>query len=146
MSIQTCSKSFNNEIKAKRLYFTKNLDSNKSNMKKTWNLINELSSRNCSKTKNMPDLKIGDQAITTPAEIAEAFSVHFSNVGDNHAAEIPPSELDPEFYLQSADKTFSLQILTVNTVCKLLRTIDEKKSAGLDKIPNKLLKIDKSFI
>ena len=30
---------------------------------------------------------------------------------------------------------------TVDTVHKLLRKIDEKKSAGLDNIPNKLLKI-----
>jgi hypothetical protein len=36
---------------------------------------------------------------------------------------------------------FSFQTPTVDTVHRFLSTIDEKKSVGLDKIPNKLLKL-----
>ena len=44
----------NNEIKkAKRKYFTENLEISKSDSRKTWNLINELSSRHCNKLNQM---------------------------------------------------------------------------------------------
>ena len=56
------------------------------------------------------------------------------------------SEYKPEAYFIPADKTFNLEIPTIDTVHRLLKTIDEKKSPGLDKIPNKLLKIGADVI
>ena len=74
--------------------------------------------------------------------MAETFNTYFSNVGSNLSDEIPSSvDSNPEDYLDPTDGTFSLQFLSVNTVTRLLKTIDEKKSAGLDNTPNKLLKI-----
>ena len=61
-------------------------------MKKTWQLINELSSRNAGKTKRISEINLGEQDITSPVEIAEAFNSYFSSVGDNLAAEIPYPE------------------------------------------------------
>ena len=74
-------------------------------------------------------------------DIAEAFNDYFSSVGDDLAASIPTPDHDPSFYLKATDKTFSLQSPTFETVYKLLSEIDEKKSVGLDNIPNKLLKM-----
>lgn len=51
------------------------------------------------------------------------------------------SDFNPEDYLNPTDKTFSLQLPTVENVKRFFKTIDENKSVGLDKIPNKLLKI-----
>ena len=110
-------------------------------MKKTWKLINELTSKNVAKSKKVSELNIGDQKITASAEIAEAFNEYFSTVGNNLASEIPTPVHTPEFYLKPTDKAFSLQIPTVDTVYRQLITLDEKKSAGLDNIPNKILKI-----
>ena len=39
-----------------------------------------------------------------------------------------------------------MEIATIDTVHRLLKTIDEKKSSGPDKIPNKLLKIAADMI
>ena len=126
----------NNEIKkAKRLYFTKNLDIHKGDMKRSWKLINELNSRNFEKTKRIPEIKIGEQVVTSSGEIAETFNSYFSNIRADLAAEIPASEYKPENYLIPTDKTFNLEIATIDTVHRLLKTIDEKKSPGLDKIP-----------
>ena len=49
-------------------------------MKKTWNLINELSSRNVSKTKKITQLDFEEREITAPEEIAETFNSYFSGV------------------------------------------------------------------
>ncbi len=132
----------NNAIKkAKRVYFTENLESNRCNMKKTWKLINDLSSRNSCKAKKISEVIVEEQSITSPTEMSEAFNNYFASVGKNLADEIPSSENEPEVYLNPTDKRFSLKAPTVDTVYNLLRSIDEKKSVGLDKIPNKLLKI-----
>ena len=80
----------NNEIKeVKRNYFTNNLDLHKGDMKKTWQLINELSSKNIGKTNRVSELNFNNQEITAPMDIAEAFNDYFSSVGDNLAASIP---------------------------------------------------------
>ena len=72
----------NNEIKkAKRLYFTENLDLHKDDIKKTWKLINELNSRNRKKTNNISEIKMGEKVITSPMEMAEAFNSYFTKVG-----------------------------------------------------------------
>ena len=73
----------NNEIKkTKQAYYKNNLESNKGNMKKTWNLINELSSRNVSKTKRITQLDFEEREITAPEEIAETFNSYFLGIGE----------------------------------------------------------------
>ena len=62
----------NNEIKkAKTSYFTTNLDLHKGNMKKTWKIINEVSSKHLSKPKKLSEIRTGEQVIASPTEIAE---------------------------------------------------------------------------
>ena len=132
----------NNEIKkAKTSYFTTILDLHKRNMKKTWKIINEVSSKHLSKTKKLSEIRMGEQVITSPTEIAEVFNNYFSTVGSNLASDIPSTEYGPEYYLESTHSIFFLKPPTVDTVHKLLTKIDEKKSVGLDNIPSKLLKI-----
>ena len=132
----------NNAIKsAKQQYFVENLELNIKDPRKTWMLINDLNSRKCRKSQNISDIKIGDKIINTPAEMAEAFNKHFTNIGPKLAREIPLSSTIPESYLEPTVETFSLQTPSVSIVCKLLRNINEKKATGLDQIPSKLLKL-----
>ena len=133
----------NNEIKrAKQLYFTNNLELHKHDMKKTWKLINDLNARHYRTSSCIKEVIIDDQIVNSPNQLAETFNTYSSNVGSNLSDEIPSSaDSNPEDYLDPTDGTFSLQFPSVNTVTRLLKTIDEKKSAGLDNIPNKLLKI-----
>ena len=105
-------------------------------------LINELSSRNVSKTQ----LDFEEREITAPEEIAETFNSYFSGIGEKRYSDIPAPVRDPVFYLKPTDKSFSLKTPSVNTVYQLLTTLDDKKSAGLDNIPNKFLKIAASVI
>ena len=105
--------------KAKRKYFSENLDANKSDPRKTWRLINELQSRQSKSTK-VSQVKTGNQVFTSPGDIAEAFNNHFTNIGQSLAQEIPSSEIDPLAYVNPVDVVFSFQRI---------------------KIPNRLLKI-----
>ena len=82
-----------------------------------------------------------EQESTSSAEMAEAFNNYFLSVGKNLADEMPLPENEPEAYLEPIDKTFSWKSSNINTVYNLLLSIDKTKSVGLDRIPNKLLKI-----
>jgi hypothetical protein len=84
---------------------------------------------------------LGEQVITSPIEISEAFNNYFSTVGSNLASDIVLTENGPEYYLKPTNSMFSLKTPSFDTVYKLLTKIGEKKSVGLDKIPSKLLKI-----
>ena len=51
------------------------------------------------------------------------------------------SEIGPLVYVNPVDGVFSFQRINVQKVIKLLKAIDVSKATGLDKIPNRLLKI-----
>ena len=132
----------NNSIKkAKRKYFSEKLDANKGDPRKTWRLINELHSRH-SKSTRVSQIKTGNQVFTSPGDIAEAFNNHFTNIGQSLAREIPSVDIDTLSYVYPVNAgVFSFQRINVQKVIKLLKTIVVGKATGLDKIPNRLLKI-----
>ena len=66
------NKANNSVQKAKPKYFSDNLDANKSDPRKTWQLINELQSRQSKSTK-VSQVKTGNQVLTSPGDIAESF-------------------------------------------------------------------------
>ena len=96
-------------------------------------------SRKLDKLKSVSEIKIGEQIIINTTEIAEQFNLYFSNIGTDLATEIPPGDVEPECYLKPSTQTFSLKIPTVGEVRNLLRKLNVRKAAGLDKIPCKLL-------
>ena len=106
------NKANNSVKKAKRKYFSENLDANKSDPRKTWRLINELQSRQSKSTK-VSQVKTGNQVFTSPGDIAEAFNNHFTNMGQSLAQEIPNSEIDPLAFVNPVDGVFSFQHINV---------------------------------
>ena len=67
----------NNEIKkVKGQYFTDNLEANKKNQNSTWKLITELNSGNASSHKTISSIKVGEETINTPEDMAEIFNLH----------------------------------------------------------------------
>ena len=137
----------NNAIKqAKKRYFSDNLKVSKGNPRKTWNLINELTSRNTSKSTNILEIQVDNRTISSPGDMAETFNDHFTNIGQLLAQEVPAAEVNPEFYLSHTDKAFHLKTPSLDVVFNLLKNIDEKKATGLDMIPSKLLKMAASIV
>ena len=89
----------NNAIKqAKKQYFTHNLEVNKMNPRKTWKLIDDLSSRKYGRVRNISEIKVNNEPISSAAEMAEVFNDFFATIASNLASEIQPSTIEPEFY------------------------------------------------
>ena len=109
-------------------------------MRKTWNLINELTSRHSNKTSNILEIKADNKIVSNLVDIAETINEHFTNIAQVLAEDIPGVDVNPEVYLETTDKSFSLQTSSVDIVLNILKKIDDKKATGLDKIPSKVLK------
>ena len=127
-------------------YFIHNFEVNKKNPRKTWMLIDELSSRKCRRVRNISEIKVNNEPITSSVQMAEVFDDHFATIGSNVAGKIHPSSTEPEFYLQPTDTIFSLKAPSASIVCWLLNQLDDKKTTGLDRIPCKLLKLSSSIV
>ena len=137
----------NNAIKsAKKQYFPHNLELNKTNPRKTWKLMDDLSSRKYGRVRNISEIKVNNEPISSAAEMTEAFNDFFATIGSNLTSEIQPSTIEPEFYLQPTDTIFSLKPPSASTVCRLLNQPDTTKATGLDRIPCKLLKLSSSIV
>ena len=95
---------------------------------------------------SVSEIKIGEQIITNTPERAEQFNLYFSNIGMDLATELPPGDVEPGCYLKPSTQAFSLKIPTVGEIRNLLRKLNVRKAAGLDKIPCKLLKVAADII
>ena len=119
-------------------YYIGELNKHNNNLKEMWNTVNKLINKN-SKTTNITELKINDETISKPQDIAEAFNTFFCEVGRNLAKNLPNSNISPESYIRQKESKFELQLISVEQVYKLLSTNKVSKAAGHDKISHKLL-------
>ena len=82
------------------------LEANKVNLRKTWNLISELTSRNSGNTSNILEIKAGNKIVRNLVAIAESFNEHFTNIEQALAEDVPAIEVNPEFYLKTTEIVF----------------------------------------
>ena len=91
-----------------------------------------------------------DPELTNPTEIANAFNMHFANIGKNLAAEIERNITDDSDFTQyhTAPNLTKCKFCCV-TQAEIVQAIDKlenKNSSGHDGISNKLLKFIKDEI
>ena len=87
--------------------------------------------RGCS---NILEIKADNKIVSNPVDIAETINKHFTHIAQVLAEDIPGVDVNPEIYLETTDKSFSLQTPGIDIVLNLLKKIDDKKATGLDNI------------
>lgn len=134
----------NSQIKiTKQIYYDNAFRENEGNIRNTWKVINELTSR---KTKNSTIKEVrldDDNVITDSSGLSEAFNSHFATIGPNLAKNIPiRSDLSHLDYLTETTNNshFNLTTTSQSKVLALLRKLNKTKATGLDKIPARLLR------
>ena len=118
---------------AKQVYYQNSFNKHTSDSRKTWQTINELTSRKSGKT-SVASLKVNGLTITNPLELSNEFNNHFANIGPKLASEINCDNGSYQRYLTVTDKRFKLQPTNPNKVFSLLNKLDKSKATGLDKI------------
>ena len=107
---------------------------------KTWQLINELNSRQPKKKVIVEIENIESSKINSAFEMADALNSDFGNVGHNLARGIPNVDTQPENGFISTENT-SFKSCSANEVLNLFEKLEVKKVSGLDNLPSKFLKI-----
>ena len=70
---------------SKRLYYSDQCNKHRSNTKRLWQLINEITKKETNKTNIVEYLTIENIKVQDSKEIANAFADYFANIGKNYA-------------------------------------------------------------
>ena len=145
---ETTYRNYNRELrkiirKAKRSYYCDKCIEFKSQTKKLWGLINEISGKKRDKSTLIEYLHIGDIREYGVKRISNTFASYFSQVGKNLAEKMPNSNTSIGDYLrclQSHKSSIYLHPTDVHEIKKIVGKLPSKRSSGHDNISNILLK------
>ena len=129
--------------KTKRNYYCDKCIEFKSQTRKLWGLINEISGKKRDKSTLIEYLHIGDIREYGAKRISNTFAKYFSQVGKNFAEKMPNSNTSISDYLrclQSNKSSIYLYPTDVYEIKKIVGKLPSKKSSGHDNISNILLK------
>ena len=123
----------------KAIYFKNKLENIK-NSKEGWKTINLLLNKK-SKSTQIHEIKDGDNIVTGDKTLASAFNNYFSKTGSNLSKKLPSNNIDPLSYVKPVSEVFNLTNISKADLKREISKAKSGKSAGLDKISNKLLEI-----
>lgn len=95
-------KSYRNRLnsvirQAEKDYYHDELQRNRSNMRKSWDILKSIINKRQLKPNNK--FIVNNQQITDPLRIANSFNNYFVNIGANLSKNIPVSDIDPLQYV-----------------------------------------------
>lgn len=123
---------------AKRQFNDKYIKQAENKSKALW----EIAKREIGKQKPYSNLKIndGDKLITDPFEISNIFNDYYTNIARNITFTHKQSQQNPVIDQANRDTIF-LTPTTVDEIRKIIQNLKNKRSSGVDEIPDFLLKI-----
>jgi hypothetical protein len=137
---------FNSLLRAsKSSYYDAKFSQYAKNPKKTWDLLNELTSNSHNaKSLKIPSLITPTETISDPTAIAEEFNSFFSQAGKNISDSVPPTTVTPESYFPLSNiPSFELGNAGPIHISDLIKSFPNKTSVDIDGISLKLLKFIK---
>lgn len=125
--------------KAKRVFYTTNIQQSKDDPKRMWKLVNSLLNRK-SKNTVITKLKTSGPHIQTsdPIKISQALNEHFVSVGPELAKDIPDT---PYQAPTPATSCFTFKPIAAPYLINLINKLHSNKATGLDGIPARMLKL-----
>ena len=131
-------------IRLAKVQFYQNMCSEyKTQTKKLWGLINEISGKHSNKTGLIDYLKIDSVNEYSAKRISDRFAKYFAGVGKEFAEKIPKATQSITAYLkllQSNKSSLFLEPTCKKEVKRIVSTLPAKTSSGHDNISNILLK------
>ena len=121
-------------------------------MKKTWEGMNNILSRNSKNTKPIQFMKYPNDQYSissNPRRIATIINEHFSSVGSNLANKLPPAHHNYMDFLNASNTpitSFAFDLVIADEVKQGISRIPNGKSHGLYSCPTKILKCSANVI
>ena len=121
---------------AKRLYFEAKLKCATTDIKRTWQILNEVTNRKKRPSKLPSIFSSSNQDISDPIVIANRFCDYFTNIGPNLAKQIPTSSMTAGSYLcGNFVKSIFLESVYEFEIIEIVKSLHPGSAAGHDKIP-----------
>ena len=127
--------------KAKSNYYSHQLDKHKSDSKKTWQIINEVTGRKTTSKETLPkSIKHGRTTFNDKHTICTEFNKYFVNVGPHLAAKIPQVDFNFKDYLgDPVDSNLLDKELTYKEFNKSISSLKSNKAAGYDDLNSNVI-------
>jgi len=126
---------------AKKLYYSKILSENKTNLTKLWSSLKQIIGKNNNKTILSDTFIINGQINSDRKTITNKFCDYFTSVGMEYAAKIPVSERSFKSHLTGNFlNSFFLSPTSPEEIYKIIANLKSKKSSGHDQINSIFLK------
>ena len=123
------------------MYYFKQFDLKKENIKQTWTLIRDVIGSQNKKRENLPSFfKQNQDILNNPTDIADGFNDFFVGIGPQLAAEVGPTNRSYQSYMKESDTVFSFSSISEANILGVIKKLKPKTSAGTDCVSNKLLK------
>ena len=127
--------------KAKQLYYAQILNDNKSNLKKTWQILNSVIGKVNDKSNLMHEFHMDNKLVSDPQEIVNGFGKFFSEIGAHYASKIPESHLLPDYFCKHINpNSLFLSPTDEVEIQHIINSLKSKNSTGIDKISSLFLK------
>ena len=115
------------------------MNRHKSDIRKTWCLLNETLNRNVKK-QPIHEFLVDNIMTTDPVIIANKFNEYFINIGNSLADKIPTAEPFHSYLDHPTNCVFSFQPITEGKISEIIGSLKNKSSYGHDCWSNIMIK------
>lgn len=124
--------------KTKEEYYLSKFDEVGCDMKKSWQLVDEITSYSSKRIESTNMLIINGNTITDSYDIAENFNNYFVNI----ASELRENNVIPDdfHYSHHIDKSCYLNPITAHELCMIVASMQNKSSKDIDGLSNVIVK------
>ena len=130
---------------AKQNYYAKIIQPNKNDLSKQWKLINQILERNNKQKATITKLiNEKNESLINNVEICNELNSYFAEISLRMASKIPNTKALNT--ISSSLNSFFCEPCTESEVFQEIMHLNEKKSAGIENIPIKFIKMSAEYI
>ena len=137
-------KTYNNKLnsikrKAEREYYSNQLEINKSDMKKSWNIMKSVIGNKRKSPKKVSTFIINGKKITDEIRIANEFNNYFVSVGHTLASKLAHTNINPLDFVENNINSMVMPLIEEIEIVTIINSL-KNSSPGWDGIPATLTK------
>ena len=128
---------------SKKQYYASKCKEHSTNLKKLWQIINQVTRKANNKTEIIDIIKVDNIEYSNPNKIANLFGSYFSTIGSKLAGKINRPDKTAKEYLSKIKRcknTMYCSPKTEKDIAKIIDSLPNKNSSGIDSYSNKLVK------
>ena len=118
--------------KAKKAYYSKLLHKYKTDSKRTWQVVQEVTGKQKTKSNVLPrEIKVNKTNLQKPKEIAKEFNKLFTSIGPTLARKIPNTEKSFQEFLTSHNEKMQFEELNFDEFGEAFKSLKRNKAQAL---------------